>query len=192
MSDEGTKIQIQTDLGHINLRGSLANSDFSAAVKSVLKQDLPVAVNTMTIGDHRVYCLGPDEWQVVTSSDKTDGLATGLREGLEKFHASVTDLSGGQVAIHISGATIRDVLAKGCTLDLNTVDFGVGACAQSGLAKASMLIGHIDAAPVFEIVVRRSYTDYVLRWLKHAAQDDAYENNENKSTTQSLRFPASR
>ena len=172
MSDAGTKIQIQTDLGHINLRGSLANSDFSAAVKSVLKQDLPVAVNTMTIGDHRVYCLGPDEWQIVTSRDKTDGLVTRLRDEFEKFHASVTDLSGGQVALRISGAKIRDVLAKGCTLDFNSADFGVGACAQSGLAKASMLIGHIDAAPVFEIVVRRSFSDYALRWLQRAAQDD--------------------
>lgn len=172
MSDAGTKIQIQTDLGHINLRGSLANSDFLAAVKSVLKQDLPVAVNTMTIGDHRIYCLGPDEWQVVTSSDKTDGLATRLRDEFEKFHASVTDLSGGQIAIHLSGPKIRDVLAKGCTLDFDSADFGVGACAQSGLAKASMLIGHIDVTPVFEIVVRRSFSDYALRWLQHAAQDD--------------------
>ena len=178
MSDAGTKIQIQTDLGHINLRGSLASPDFRGAVESVLKQDLPIAVNTMTIGNHRVYCLGPDEWQVVTSSDKTDELATRLRDEFEKLHASVTDLSGGQVAVHISGAKIRDVLAKGCTLDLNSAAFGVGACAQSGLAKASMLIGHIDAAPVFEIVLRRSFSDYVLRWLQHAAQDDAYENNK--------------
>jgi sarcosine oxidase subunit gamma len=178
MSDNGTGIQTQTDLGHLNLRGSSSNPEFQAAVESVLQQDLPLAVNTMTIGDHRVYCLGPNEWQIVASSDKADALAIRLREGLEKLHASVTDQSGGQVAIHVSGARVGDVLAKGCTLDLNSAEFAVGACAQSGLAKASILIGHIDAGPVFEIIVRRSFTDYVLRWLQHAAQDDAYENKK--------------
>jgi sarcosine oxidase subunit gamma len=52
----------------------------------------------------------------------------------------------------------------------------MGACAQSGLAKASMLIGRIDdAEPVFEIIVRRSFADYVLRWLNHAAADFGVE-----------------
>jgi len=168
--DDGIRIQVQTDLGHINLRGDAANSEFLAAVATVLQQELPVAANTMTIGDHRVFWLGPDEWQIVTSADNTARLLAGLREALTGVHASVSDLSGGQVAMRVTGPDVREVLAKGCTLNLSPANFAVGACAQSSLAKASMLIGRIeDAGTAFEIIVRRSFADYVARWLHHAA-----------------------
>lgn len=170
--EDSVKIEIQADLGHINLRGSPVNPEFLSTVAGVLRQELPVAANTMTTGNLRIYWLGPDEWQVVTGNDDTDELSARLRAALEGLHASVSDLTGGQVALHVSGPDVRDVLAKGCTLDLSPAEFEVGACAQSGLAKTSMLIGRIDdAEPKFEIVVRRSFADYALRWLHHAASE---------------------
>jgi sarcosine oxidase subunit gamma len=171
---DGVKIDIRADRGHINLRGCPTNPEFLAAVRGVLRQELPVAANTMTISDHRVYWLGPDEWQIVAGIDVCDDLVAQLGEATADLHASVTDLSGGQISLHISGSGVRDVLAKGCTLDQTSPNFEVGACAQSGLAKANVLIGCIDAAgPVFEIVVRRSFSDYLLRWLRHAATEYA-------------------
>jgi sarcosine oxidase subunit gamma len=173
---ECIQVRIQADLGHINLRGATANPDFLAAVATVLRQELPLETNMMTMGDHRVFWLGPDEWQIVTAVDNTDGLVTRLREALPGLHASVSDLTGGQIAMHISGPGVLDVLAKGSTLDLTPAGFEMGACAQSGLAKTSMLIGRIDdAEPVFEIIVRRSFADYVVRWLNHAAADYGVE-----------------
>lgn len=173
---ECIKVRIQADLGHINLRGATANPDFLAAVAGVLRQELPLEANTMTMGDHRVFWLGPDEWQIVTAVDNTDELVTRLRDALPGIHASVSDLTGGQVAMHISGPGVLDVLAKGSTLDLSPAGLELGASAQSGLAKASMLIGRIDdAEPVFEIIVRRSFSDYVVRWLNHAAADFGVE-----------------
>jgi len=169
-SDDGIHIRVQTDLGHINLRGDAANPDFLAAVATVLQQELPVSANTMTTGDHRVFWLGPDEWQIVTAADNTARLLAGLREALTGSHATLCDLSGGQVTLRLTGSGVREVLAKGCTLDLSPATFAIDACAQSGLAKASMLIGRIeDAGPAFEIIVRRSFADYVARWLHHAA-----------------------
>jgi sarcosine oxidase subunit gamma len=168
----GVRIEIRADLGHINLRGNPADPDFLAIIASVLGQELPIAANTMTTGDHRAYWLGPDEWQIVTEFDAARGLETKLSNALTDHHASVSDLSGGQIAFHVSGPGVRDVLAKGCTLDLAQGKFDVGDCAQSGLAKANALIGLIDdAGTVFEIVARRSFSDYALRWLTHAASE---------------------
>jgi len=170
--DECVTVDIRADLGHINLRGSPANPEFLSTVASVLRQELPIAANTMTIGEHRIFWLGPDEWQIVTAIDTSDGLATQLRQALAGSHASVSDLGGGQIALHLSGSRVRDVLAKGCTLDFTPAEFPVGASAQCSLAKASMLIGFIGiAGPTFEIVVRRSFADYVVRWLQHAATE---------------------
>ena len=65
--------------------------------------------------------------------------------------------------------TGMDLLAKGCTLDFHPSRFPVGACAQTGLAKAGVLVGKLDAAPRFELVVRRSFADYLVRWIMHSA-----------------------
>ena len=77
--------------------------------------------------------------------------------------------------MRIKGRGVRDVLAKGCTLDLHPAEFAAGACAQSGLAKANILIGLIEEKPVFEIVVRRSFAEYLARWLQHAATEHNVE-----------------
>jgi sarcosine oxidase subunit gamma len=169
-SDDGIRIQVQADLGHINLRGDAANPDFLAAVTTVLQQELPVAANTTTTGEHRLFWLGPDEWQIVTAAENTARLLAALRKALTGLHASLSDVSGGQVALRLTGAGIREVLAKGCTLDLSPSTFAVGDCAQSGLAKAGVIIARIEGVePAFEIIVRRSFADYLARWLHHAA-----------------------
>jgi sarcosine oxidase subunit gamma len=156
----------QVHLGHLNLRGNAADDRFTAGVAAALGQALPLEANTISQSAHRVYWLGPDEWQVVTELKNVDDLLQKLRNELRGQHVSINDLSGGQIAIHLSGSDVPDLLAKGCTLDLHPSVFGVGACAQSGLAKTIVLLGHIDEAPVYELIVRRSFSEYALRWLR--------------------------
>src|SRR5688572_19325123 len=69
--------------GHINLRGSLADAAFGAAVSSVLGIELPQVANTVAQGSAvAAYWLGPDEWLVATSRDREAALAARLREAL--------------------------------------------------------------------------------------------------------------
>lgn len=180
-------LTIVADLGHINLRGDAESPDFVVAVQTVLEQELPRAANTFTRGPHRVYSLGPDEWLIVTSSADSQFLLRRLREVLSGWHACVTDVSGGQVCLVLDGANAADVLAKGCTLDFHPRSFTTGTCAQSGLARANVLIALHCAPPepgwpgvdeqsqrgagVFEIVVRRSFAEYVMLWLNHAGKE---------------------
>lgn len=156
----------RVDLGHINLRGNSRDRLFTDGVASVLGQVLPLEPNTMSLADHRIYWLGPDEWQIVTEPDTVNVLSLRLRGELHGQHVAINDLSGGQTVYHLAGPHGSDLLAKGCTLDIHTSVFRVGACAQSGLAKANMLLGCIDAEPVYEIIVRRSFSRYVLHWLR--------------------------
>ena len=156
----------RVDLGHINLRGDSRDDTFIDAVAKVLGQRLPREPNTVSIADHRVYWLGPNEWQIVVEDGRADELANGLEDAFVDRHVAVNNLSGGQVALHLTGTAVPDLLAPACTLDLHPTVFGVGECAQSGLAKANVLIGYIDATPVYEIIVRRSFSEYLLRWLR--------------------------
>jgi sarcosine oxidase subunit gamma len=159
-------IRIQTGISQLNLRGNPEDSRFVSTVEDILGQALPTVPNTLSRAGHTVYWLGPDEWLVLSDNQ---ALAELLRRPLEGMHASLNDLSGGQIALCIAGPAVRDVLAKGCTLDLHPRVFTQGMCAQSGLARASVLLGLVDEPDRFDIVVRRSFADYLVRWLRHAS-----------------------
>lgn len=163
--------RVRADLGHINLRADAAIKASVDAIEGITGQPLPVVPNTMSQDDHRIFWLGPDEWLILTDADETSSLAESIREASGGTHVSVNDISGGQVAIELQGAAARSLLAKGCTLDLHPSVFPVGACAQSGLAKANILVSLVDGAPTFMVVVRRSFADYLCRWLAHAGSD---------------------
>lgn len=154
------------DRGHVNLRGDIFNTEFVTAVEDVLGQALPERANTYSDGSHRVYWLGPDEWQIATNVSGAANVIRQLEDRLAGFHAAVNDLGGGQVTYEIRGKDSIDVLSRGCTLDLHPGVFGPGDCAQTGLAKANVLIACIDVAQVYEIIVRRSFSEYLLNWLR--------------------------
>jgi sarcosine oxidase, subunit gamma len=178
----------RASLAHLNLRGDPSDAGFVAAVGSVLGTGLPVVANTVHEADAAtVFWLGPDEWLIVTSGEGRAEAARRLHAALGELHAAVTDVSGGQTAMVLRGPAVRDVLAKGCPLDLHPRAFGPGRCAQSHLAKAPVLLRTVNGGPatdggttsanasVFELVFRRSFADYVWTWLEDAAAEYGLE-----------------
>jgi sarcosine oxidase subunit gamma len=139
------------------------------ATKMVLGAELPVQPNTwVSAGDYKLFWLGPDEWLVISPPGQETELEKKLRDALDGIFSSVTDVSSGQTILRISGDKARAVLQKGCSFDLHPSMFKQGDCAQTLLAKAGMLISYGDDAPTFELVVRRSFSDYVGLWLLDA------------------------
>ena len=163
--DDALVISVCGDLGHINLRGDPAEKKFVAAIEEALGQPLPVTPNTFSSGAQRVFWLGPDEWLITTARDDTPELAARLSDAASGMNAAINDISGGQIALLLEGGDIRGALAKGCTLDLHASVFLAGHCAQTSLAKAGVLLACLDDSPAFMVVVRRSFSDYLCRWL---------------------------
>ena len=163
-------------LGHLNLRGHAEDPHFAGAVSGVLGDGLPIEPNTLTELDGvSMYWLGPDEWLIVTPDDRRAAVDRDLRQALMGLRFALTDGSGGQTALHLHGRHVRDVLAKGCPIDFHSRVFGIGQCAQSHLGKAPVLIGQIEEQPYFELIVRRSFADYLWRWLETAAEEYGLE-----------------
>jgi sarcosine oxidase, subunit gamma len=169
--DGAVALRERLHLGYINLRGDPADSAFLDAVTAVLGLALPLVPNTTGGSAERaVFWLGPDEWLIVTAPDAQLQLTEELEAALQGQHVAITDLSGGQCAIAVSGPRARELLAKGCGLDLHPRKFPPGRCAQTVLAKAGVLICHWDESPAFEVLVRRSFADHLWSWLRAAAQ----------------------
>lgn len=163
------QVRIETGLALVNLRGDPRDPAFREAAEAALGQTLPLRANTSSIGPHRSYWLGPDEWLVTTTLGGLHELLSRLDESLAGL-ASCNEVGGGMVALWVSGPATREVLAKGCPLDLHPDAFPVGACARSVLAKAGIFLSLHDDTPTFLVVVARSYADYLARWLRQAAR----------------------
>lgn len=156
--------------GYLNLRGRADNTGFLAAVLKVLGCEPPTRANTVIDkGDYRIYWLGPDEWLIVTPAGQQGELRAKLQQALAGVFSAVVDNSSGLTSVHITGDNAAALLATDCPLDLHPSVFKPGQCAQTRLAKAGMTLSPLPDNNGFEVIIRRSFADYLLLWLQDAA-----------------------
>ncbi|MDH3762769.1 MAG: sarcosine oxidase subunit gamma [Gammaproteobacteria bacterium] len=167
---EAPRIEEKPFLGYLNLRGRAGHTGFIAGVLKVLGIEAPTEANTMIeAGDNRVFWLGPDEWLVVTPAGQQAKLKADLQAALNGVFSSVVDNSSGLTTIHVSGDNAAALIATDCPLDLHARAFKPGQCAQTRLARAGMTISPLSDGSGFELIIRRSFADYLLLWLQEAA-----------------------
>ena len=170
--DAGVTLRESPMRGLLVLRGDATGAEFRGAVAAVLGLEPVVEpLTALRRRDVSMLWLGPDEWLVVTPDRRLQRIERALRDALEGQHAALTDVSHSRAVVVLSGPHAREVLAKGCTLDLHPRVFGPGRCAQSRLAKCQALIHHTTDAPEFEIHVQRSFAQYAWTWLEDAGQE---------------------
>jgi sarcosine oxidase subunit gamma len=164
------RIEEKPFLGYLNLRARDNNTGFLAATLKVLGCEPPTAANTVIeSGDYRIYWLGPDEWLVVTPAGQQDQVKTELLASLDGVFFAVVDNSSGLTMLHVTGDNAAALLATDCPFDLHPREFKPGQCAQTRLAKAGMTISPLADGAGFEVIIRRSFADYLLLWLQDAA-----------------------
>ena len=162
----------RADLSIVNLRGNAEETAFREGAASAMGVALPLKPCTISEnGLVRVVWVGPDDWFIVGPSGRAEAIALRLREALSGMHHAVTDVSSGYTVLHLSGRPVRDVLAQGCPIDLHPRAFERGACAGSHFFKASVWLWQTDEPPVYELLVVRSYMDYVWLMLERACAE---------------------
>ena len=86
---------------------------------------------------------------------------------------SVVDVSGGFIHVNLAGEDAGKVLQKSSPYDFHPRNFPPGRCVQTIFAKAGALVG-ANADGSFDLVFRRSYADYLARWITDAAAEYGY------------------
>ena len=167
--------------GKIDLRGNAADETFATAVSEAVGVELPLVPLTSThAGSVTLLWLGPDEWLIACEAGAEAGIARALRAALADVPSAITDLTEAQTIIRVSGPRARDLIAKGCTLDLHPRVFGLGRVARSTVAHAAVILhqtgseGDADG-PAFDLYVTRSFAEHLWRWLADAAAEYAVE-----------------
>lgn len=133
----------------------------------------PMQPNSVaTDGTTRILWLGPHRWLIVTPRQKTPDLAAELSAILPTATAAVVDLGAGRSVFAVSGARVRDLLAKELPIDLHPAKFPPGRCVQSSMAHVGVLV-HATAKDSFELFVYRAFAQHFREVLDDAALEYA-------------------
>ncbi len=129
---------------------------------------LPTAPNTWTpTADGRMVWLGPDEWLLTSTGTVPHLLEEELRDQLRPVGGTAVDVSAQRIGLRISGTRAREVLAKGCSIDLHPRAFPAGRSAQTTLGQAGVVLLSLGEEG-FAVLVRSSFAGYLASWLLDA------------------------
>ncbi|GAB7106759.1 sarcosine oxidase subunit gamma family protein [Streptomyces phaeofaciens JCM 4814] len=134
---------------------------------------LPLAPNSVVHTDRATALwLGPDEWLLLGRPGTQRDLENRIRTAAGDEHVSVTDVSAQRTTLLVTGPRARDLLSRGCSLDLHPRAFGPGRCAQTTLGRTQIVLVARDRPRAgFWLLVRSSFAGYLVDWLLDAATE---------------------
>lgn len=161
--------------GHLILRGP--PETLSAAVVKSLGLALPIAPLTSSV--RAALCirwLGPDEWLLTLPLDDLAQAEADLRDagGAE---IALVDVSGGQTVLVVQGDSAIQVLMKSTSYDVGLQNFPVGKVVTTTFAQAQVVMRRMNEV-TFELILRRSFADYLWAWLRDAASEFGFASQD--------------
>lgn len=159
--------------GMIDFRGLATDRKFMTAAKDVLSLDLPKKPRTSASwGDIKALWLSIDQWLILCPQARTAELLANLRNALAGVHSLAVDVSDMRAVIRLEGEGSREILMKGCSLDLLGGAYTPGTVRRMRFAEIAALL-HVVENDVFDIYVFRSYADYAWEFLLATAREPA-------------------
>lgn len=156
--------------GAIVLRLEAKDAQALLRAREALSVALPLTPNSWTAHDDiAVLWQAYDEWLVLTPDGTQVPVMMQLAQALEGLHAAVTDVSDLRAGIAVDGPASRDLLRKGCAVDLHPREFSTGNLAVTTLARVRVVLRQTSDTPAYQILVERSYAHYLWDWLVDAA-----------------------
>jgi len=121
--------------------------------------------------DTRILWSGPSNWLLV--STKKDILSS-VQKICDDKNFAVTDLSHSRAIIELKGSNSKEVLKKGCPINLN--EFKVNNCANSIFHGITITIDMISNDPeTFRIFALRSFGESLYHSITDACLEDGYQ-----------------
>ncbi|QBF28902.1 sarcosine oxidase subunit gamma family protein [Pseudomonas tructae] len=166
----GVTLREKKLLGHLTLRGDGKDPAFAGGVFKALGLELPVALTVVANGEMSLQWLGPDEWLLIVPGGEEFASEQKLRDALDGLHIQIVNVSGGQTLLELSGPNVRDVLMKSTSYDVHPNNFPVGKAVGTVFAKSQLVIRR-TGEETWELLIRRSFSDYWWLWLQDASAE---------------------
>ena len=86
----------------------------------------------------------------------------------------VSEQGDSRICITISGPKARELMSRGCRLDLHSSVTAKGFCAQTNMAQVGVLIHQLDDQPSYNLYVYSGFARSFWQWLSHTAEQFGY------------------
>ncbi|NOX39652.1 MAG: sarcosine oxidase subunit gamma [Alphaproteobacteria bacterium] len=155
--------------GMITLRGDLSDEKLAAAVKSVVGLALPETRAIKEGKQGAVAWMSPDELLLLCEYQHADALVAKLDAALAGAHFLAINVSDARAMFTLSGAGVREVIAKGAPVDLSRRSFKLGEIRRSRIGQIAAAFWLSDEETL-SVICFRSVGAHLFDWLKNAAE----------------------
>jgi heterotetrameric sarcosine oxidase gamma subunit len=128
---------------------------------------LPALGHAALATDQLSLCVRPERWLLL-------GPPASHGASARRWHAACADvgaaldLSSGLSALHLAGPAAREVLVRGCRLDLDPQAFPVGAAAATIMAQVSVILAALPSGVL--LLTPSTTAQHVRAWLAGVAR----------------------
>ncbi|MCP5088562.1 MAG: hypothetical protein GY952_17370 [Rhodobacteraceae bacterium] len=158
--------------GMITLRGDLSSDKIAKAVKSAVGLAMPSQRGIKSGAKGAVAWMSPDELLLFCDYSQAEAVVAKLEKSLKGEHFLAVNVSDARASFTLSGAGVREVIAKGSPADLSPEGLPLGEVRRSRLGQVATAFWLSDAETM-ELVCFRSVGTFVYKWLCTAAKKDS-------------------
>ena len=144
--------------------------DVASAVLAASGLELPQRPGRVVANGVALIGMARGQWLAVAEGDEGRTLLARLNEAVSGL-ASIVDQSDAKAIVRLAGPRARDILAKGCALDLDERAFKPQDAATTQIALIPCQLWQLDEAPTYDLAVPLSYARSFWSWLTASAAE---------------------
>ena len=146
----------------VDAAGAETQHAFGVSLPTAPKAHAGTSMTFLWCGLRQWYALAPRDGE----ADIERRLAGPLQDSCAVF-----DQSDSRVLLEVWGPAVRQVLAKGCSLDLHPSVFRPGDVALTAVSHLNVLVWQVTDEPRYRIFVVRTWFESFWRWLVASAAE---------------------
>lgn len=156
-------------IGLLMIRVAQNHAVVSEALHAMAGVGLSERLQSVDSGTYCIRWMSPDSWLLSCPLHEAFRIEHSIRARVSSPIA-IVNVSGGFCVLQLCAEKAREVLMKSVPYDVHPDNFPVGKVVNTTFAKTQVTLRCISESN-YELVVRRSYSDYVWLWLQRAAAE---------------------
>ena len=133
---------------------------------------LPARGRVVLSADQAALCVRPERWLLLAQPAAPGACAAAWQEACASVGAAV-DLSSGLAVLHLAGPAVRELLARGCRLDLDSGEFAPGRAAATIVAQVPVILAATPAGML--LLTPATTARHFCEWLDSSAAPHGLE-----------------
>ena len=129
--------------------------------------DLPALGQVAVASDQLALCVRPERWLLLAPPASSGATAALWQAACARAGAAV-DLSSGLTALHLSGPQVRELLSRGCRLDLDPEVLPAGSVAATIMAQVAVILAVLPSGLV--LLTPATTARHLREWLASTAK----------------------